>query len=66
MSSTDLDVEPSPGDARFPLPTKGILLTHFIVSNDVEHSRRFCTEVLGGVTVRSGGPAYARGVPDSA
>ena len=25
-----------------------ILLTHFIVSDDVERSRRFYTEVLGG------------------
>jgi catechol 2,3-dioxygenase-like lactoylglutathione lyase family enzyme len=58
MSSTDLDVESSPGDAHFPLPAEGILLTHFIVSNDVERSRRFYTEVLGGVTVRSGEPAY--------
>lgn len=31
------------------------MLTHFIVSDDVERSRRFCTEVLGGETVRAGG-----------
>ena len=30
-----------------PLP-EGIVLTHFIVSDDVERSRRFYTEVLGG------------------
>ena len=30
-----------PGEARFPRPTEGILLAHFIVSNDVERSRRF-------------------------
>jgi extradiol dioxygenase family protein len=29
-------------------------LTHFIVPDDVEHSRRFYTEVLGGKTVISG------------
>jgi catechol 2,3-dioxygenase-like lactoylglutathione lyase family enzyme len=29
-------------------PTEEILLTHFIVSDDVERSRRFYTEVLGG------------------
>ena len=29
-------------------PTEDILLTHFIVSDDVERSRRFYTEVLGG------------------
>jgi catechol 2,3-dioxygenase-like lactoylglutathione lyase family enzyme len=43
---------------RFPAPTEGILLTHFIVSDDVERSRRFYTEVLGGETVREGEPTY--------
>jgi catechol 2,3-dioxygenase-like lactoylglutathione lyase family enzyme len=37
--------------AEFPAPTQGITLTHFIVSDDVERSRRFYTEVLGGETV---------------
>jgi catechol 2,3-dioxygenase-like lactoylglutathione lyase family enzyme len=37
--------------ARLPTPSEGILLTHFIVSDDVERSRRFYTEVLGGETV---------------
>src|SRR5215469_15123974 len=31
-----------------------MVLTHFIVSNDVERSRRFYTDVLGGKTVISG------------
>ena len=31
-----------------------MVLGHFIVSNDVERSRRFYTEVLGGTTVISG------------
>ncbi len=31
-----------------------IVLAHFIVSNDVERSRRFYTDVLGGRTVISG------------
>ena len=44
--------------AEFPAPTEGILLTHFIVSDDVERSRRFYTEVLGGETVRSGEPSF--------
>jgi catechol 2,3-dioxygenase-like lactoylglutathione lyase family enzyme len=44
--------------AEFPAPTEGIVLTHFIVSDDVERSRRFYTEVLGGESVRSGEPAY--------
>ena len=34
--------------ADTPLPREEILLTHFIVSDDVERSRRFYTEVLGG------------------
>ncbi|MBV9310380.1 MAG: VOC family protein [Solirubrobacterales bacterium] len=40
--------------ADLPAPTNGILLTHFIVSKDVERSRRFYTEVLGGETVLHG------------
>ena len=44
--------------AEFPAPEHGIVLTHFIVSDDVERSRRFYTEVLGGETVRSGEPTY--------
>ena len=41
---------------EFPTPKEGILLTHFIVSGDVERSRRFYTEVLGGETIRAGEP----------
>ena len=41
-----------------PVPAEGILLTHFIVSDDVERSRRFYTEVLGGETVRAGEPSF--------
>jgi catechol 2,3-dioxygenase-like lactoylglutathione lyase family enzyme len=41
-----------------PVPAEGILLTHFIVSDDVERSRRFYTEVLGGTTVRAGEPSF--------
>jgi catechol 2,3-dioxygenase-like lactoylglutathione lyase family enzyme len=33
-------------------------VAHFIVSADVERSRRFYTEVLGGKTVHSGEPSY--------
>jgi hypothetical protein len=40
--------------AEFPAPTEGILLTHFIVSDDVERSRRFYTDVLGGETILAG------------
>ena len=40
--------------AEFPAPQEGFLLTHFIVSKDVERSRRFYTEVLGGEAVLEG------------
>jgi catechol 2,3-dioxygenase-like lactoylglutathione lyase family enzyme len=33
---------------ELPAPPEGIVLAHFIVSDDVESSRRFYTEVLGG------------------
>src|SRR5213595_1481743 len=42
--------------AQFPAPAEGIALTHFIVSDDVERSRRFYTEVLGGEAVLEGQP----------
>src|SRR5215475_13157254 len=38
----------------FPAPTEGIAITWFIVSRDVERSRRFYTEVLGGETLLEG------------
>jgi catechol 2,3-dioxygenase-like lactoylglutathione lyase family enzyme len=44
----------------FPAPEEGILLTHFIVSNDVERSRRFYADVLGGETVRAGEPSFVQ------
>jgi catechol 2,3-dioxygenase-like lactoylglutathione lyase family enzyme len=40
--------------ADLPAPTHGILLTHFIVVEDIERSVRFYTEVLGGEIVMSG------------
>ena len=43
--------------AEFPLPTEGIVLTHFVVSADVPRSVRFYSEVLGGVVVREGEPS---------
>jgi catechol 2,3-dioxygenase-like lactoylglutathione lyase family enzyme len=46
--------------AEFPVPKQGILLTHFIVSDDVERSRRFYTDVLGGETVREGEPSFVQ------
>jgi catechol 2,3-dioxygenase-like lactoylglutathione lyase family enzyme len=42
--------------AEFPAPNDGIVLTHFIVSADVERSRRFYTDVLGGEILLEGQP----------
>src|SRR5579863_9727674 len=56
--------------AELPPPPEGIVLAHFIVSDDVERSRRFYTEVLGGRVVFSGDVTYVacpgRAVPDAA
>jgi catechol 2,3-dioxygenase-like lactoylglutathione lyase family enzyme len=43
--------------AAFPLPEQGILLTHFIVVEDVGRSARFYTDVLGGELVMEGEPS---------
>jgi catechol 2,3-dioxygenase-like lactoylglutathione lyase family enzyme len=42
--------------AELPPPPEGMVLTHFIVSDDVERSRRFYTEVLGGRVAFPGDP----------
>ena len=42
--------------ATFPDPREGIVLTHFIVSVDVDRSARFYSDVMGGEIVMSGGP----------
>ncbi|WP_405496390.1 VOC family protein [Nocardia sp. NBC_00511] len=39
-------------------PGFGMVAAHFIVSDDVERSQRFYTEVLGGKVAFSGGPVY--------
>ena len=44
--------------AQFPAPEQGIVVAHLIVSDDVERSRRFYTEVLVGETVSRGEPIY--------
>ena len=41
-------------------PAFEIAVTHFIVVGDVERSRRFYTEVLGGTTLLAGEPSYVR------
>jgi catechol 2,3-dioxygenase-like lactoylglutathione lyase family enzyme len=43
--------------AEFPAPKQGIVLTHFLVASDVERSRRFYSDVLGGEVLREGEPA---------
>ncbi|MGH7685767.1 MAG: VOC family protein [Candidatus Dormibacteria bacterium] len=45
---------------EFPAPKEGILLTHFIVAADVERSRRFYADVLGGEVVYDGPPAIVQ------
>jgi catechol 2,3-dioxygenase-like lactoylglutathione lyase family enzyme len=42
--------------AELPAPAEGIVLTHFIVSEDVDRAKRFYTEVLGGEAVLEGEP----------
>ena len=46
--------------AERPNPAEGILLTHFIVSEDVDRSRAFYTDVLGGESVRQGEPSIVQ------
>ena len=46
--------------AELPAPDEGIVLTHFIVSRDVERSRRFYSDVLGGETVLAGEPSIVQ------
>jgi catechol 2,3-dioxygenase-like lactoylglutathione lyase family enzyme len=40
----------------FPAPAEGIVLTHFVVSSDVDRSRRFYAGVLGGEVLKDGEP----------
>ena len=46
--------------AERPSPNEGILLTHFVVAEDVERSRRFYSDVLGGETVMEGEPSIVQ------
>ena len=46
--------------AERPNPAEGILLTHFIVSEDVDRSRTFYTDVLGGECVQEGEPSIVQ------
>jgi catechol 2,3-dioxygenase-like lactoylglutathione lyase family enzyme len=42
--------------ANFPSPKEGVVLTHFIVTSDVDRSRRFYADVLGGEVLLAGKP----------
>jgi catechol 2,3-dioxygenase-like lactoylglutathione lyase family enzyme len=46
--------------AERPIPDEGIVLTHFVVAEDVERSRVFYSEVLGGETVMDGEPSIVQ------
>ena len=46
--------------AEPPVPAEGILLTHFIVSEDVPRSAAFYSEVLGGEVVMEGEPSMVQ------
>ena len=46
--------------AEFPAPAEGFVLTHFIVAEDVERSRAFYADVLGGETVLEGEPTMVK------
>ena len=43
--------------AEFPASAEGIVLTHFIVASDVDQTRRFYADVLGGEVLREGEPS---------
>ena len=46
--------------AEFPSPSEGFVLTHFIVAEDVERSRAFYSDVLGGEVVLEGEPSIVQ------
>jgi catechol 2,3-dioxygenase-like lactoylglutathione lyase family enzyme len=58
-----MDPGPRPRSANLselPAPEQGILLTHFIVSADVERSAAFYSGVLGGEIVMEGEPTMVK------
>jgi predicted enzyme related to lactoylglutathione lyase len=46
--------------AEFPAPEEGIVLTHFVVAEDVKRSRNFYVDVLGGEAVLDGEPSIVQ------
>jgi catechol 2,3-dioxygenase-like lactoylglutathione lyase family enzyme len=45
---------------QLPAPSEGIILTHFIVAEDLERSRAFYADVLGGDIVMEGEPSIVQ------
>jgi len=45
---------------KFPAPTEGIVITHFVVSRDVAASVDFYVHILGGTTVMEGEPSIVK------
>jgi hypothetical protein len=48
------------GRRGLPRPSKGFVVTHFIVAADVARSRDFYTGVLGGTVVLDGEPTIVK------
>lgn len=47
-------------DMEFPTPTEGFVVTHFLVSNDVDASTDFYVRILGGTAVMEGRPTIVK------
>jgi catechol 2,3-dioxygenase-like lactoylglutathione lyase family enzyme len=45
---------------ELPVPSEGILLTHFVVAEDVKRSAAFYADVLGGEVVMEGEPTMVK------
>ena len=45
---------------KFPAPTEGIVITHFVVSADVVKSADFYVHILGGTAVMEGEPTIVK------
>ncbi len=47
-------------EMKFPAPTEGIVITHFVVSRDVAASVDFYVRILGGTPVMEGEPSIVK------
>ena len=45
---------------EFPAPREGFVLTHFLTVGDVDRSRAFYADVLGGQVILEGGPCIVK------